>query len=240
MANTLTPLPVLQVDRQKLMRVYGALMWSMGKVRPRQGGREGGREGGKEGGRAGNQLHGSILIGTSLSPSLPPPPPPPSLSPSWQVMKTPEVLRVYVGSFWDQPLMYRENKELFEMEENDLMKDLKDLPRYAPLSPSFLLLFVLDEHPPTLSSPGPPRPLPPSLPPLHPSARNSAMRKINELVKRTRLLRVHAYIIGYLKEQMPMFMGREKMQVRRKGREDERGRRWRGRAGRGGRQGKGR
>jgi hypothetical protein len=39
------------------------------------------------------------------------------------------------------------------------------------------------------------------------------MRKINELVKRTRLLRVHAYIIGYLKEQMPMFMGREKMQV---------------------------
>ncbi|TFJ82953.1 hypothetical protein NSK_005726 [Nannochloropsis salina CCMP1776] len=108
-----------QVDRQKLMRVYGALMWSMGKV-----------------------------------------------------MKTPEVLRVYVGSFWDHPLMYRENKELFEMEEKDLMKDLKDLPR------------------------------------------NSAMRKINELVKRTRLLRVHAYIIGYLKEQMPIFMGREKMQER--------------------------
>lgn len=44
--------------------------------------------------------------------------------------------------------------------------------------------------------------------------RNSAMRKINELVKRTRLLRVHACLIGYLKEQMPMFMGREKMQER--------------------------
>jgi hypothetical protein len=40
------------------------------------------------------------------------------------------------------------------------------------------------------------------------------MRKINELVKRTRLLRVHACLIGYLKEQMPMFMGREKMQER--------------------------
>ena len=43
-----------QIDRQRLMRVYGALMWSIGKV-----------------------------------------------------VKTPEVLRVYVGSFWDQPLMYQ-------------------------------------------------------------------------------------------------------------------------------------
>ena len=65
-----------QVDRQKLMRVYGALMWSLGKV-----------------------------------------------------VKTPEVLRVYVGSFWDQTLMHTDNAELFEMEENDLMKDLKELPR---------------------------------------------------------------------------------------------------------------
>jgi len=77
---------------------------------------------------------------------------------------------VYVGSFWDQPLFYQDNRELFEMEEKDLMNDLRDLPR------------------------------------------NSALRKINELVKRTRLLRVHACLIGYLKEQMPMFMGREKMQ----------------------------
>lgn len=45
-----------QVDRQKLMRVYGALMWSLGKV-----------------------------------------------------IKSPEVLRVYIGSFWDQPLMYEDN-----------------------------------------------------------------------------------------------------------------------------------
>src|SRR6056297_779266 len=67
-------------------------------------------------------------------PSLPPFPPS-------QVMKTPEVLRVYVGSFWDHPLMYRENKELFEMEEKDLMKDLKDLPRYfPPTHPPFVFL----------------------------------------------------------------------------------------------------
>jgi len=65
-----------QVDRQKLMRVYGALMWSLGKV-----------------------------------------------------MKTPEVLRVYIGSFWDQPLIHSDNRELFDMERDDLMNDLKNLPR---------------------------------------------------------------------------------------------------------------
>lgn len=56
------------------------------------------------------------------------------------------------------------------MEEKDLMKDLKDLPR------------------------------------------NSAVRKINELVKRVRLCKVHAYIIGHLREQMPMLMGHNKKQ----------------------------
>lgn len=107
----------MQVDRQKLMRVYGALMWSLGKV-----------------------------------------------------MKTPEVLRVYVGSFWDQPLQCTDNKELFELEERDLMRDLRDLPR------------------------------------------NSALRKINELVKRIRMSKVHAYCIAYLREQMPMLMGHAKKQ----------------------------
>lgn len=106
-----------QVDRQKLMRVYGALMWSLGKV-----------------------------------------------------IKSPEALRIYVGSFWDQPLMINDNALLFEAEEADLMKDLKDLPR------------------------------------------NSAVRKINELVKRVRLCKVHAYIISYLKEQMPRLMGHAKKQ----------------------------
>jgi hypothetical protein len=73
-------------------------------------------------------------------------------------MKTPEVLRVYVGSFWDHPLMYRENKELFEMEEKDLMKDLKDLPRYfspslrpAPLP--FYSLFFFPLFQPYISHP---------------------------------------------------------------------------------------
>ena len=106
-----------QVDRQRLLRVYGALMWSIGKV-----------------------------------------------------IKTPEVLRVYVGSFWDEPLQYEDNAALFEMEQEDLMRDLRDLPR------------------------------------------NSAVRKINELVKRVRIAKVHAYICSSLREQMPMLMGHAKKQ----------------------------
>mmetsp|Transcript_96329 Transcript_96329/g.274498 ORF Transcript_96329/g.274498 Transcript_96329/m.274498 type:complete len:573 (+) Transcript_96329:392-2110(+) len=106
-----------QIDRQRLMRVYGALMWAMGKV-----------------------------------------------------LKTPEVLRVYIGSFWDQPLLYEDLANLFEKEENDLMSDLRDLPR------------------------------------------NSAVRKINELVKRARLAKVNAHLISYLKSQMPSFSGHAKKQ----------------------------
>ena len=41
----------------------------------------------------------------------------------------------------------------------------------------------------------------------------SAVRKINELVKRVRLAKTHAYIISYLKEQMPSFMGLAKKQA---------------------------
>ena len=105
------------IDRQKLMRVYGALMWSIGKV-----------------------------------------------------LRTPEVLRVYIGSFWEQPLVHDQLASLFDVEEADLMHDLKELPR------------------------------------------NSAIRKINELVKRARLLRVHVYIIVYLKSQMPSITGQAKKQ----------------------------
>jgi hypothetical protein len=43
--------------------------------------------------------------------------------------------------------------------------------------------------------------------------RNSAVRKINELVKRVRLSKVHAYIIAHLKEQMPVMMGHAKKQA---------------------------
>ena len=79
-----------QVDRQKLLRVYGALMWSLGKV-----------------------------------------------------IQSPEALRVYLGSFWDQPLQHQDNAELFEMEERDLMRGLyskyRIIKSIKPLNP---YLFV--------------------------------------------------------------------------------------------------
>lgn len=68
------------VDHQQLMRVYGALMWSLGKV-----------------------------------------------------LQTPEVARVYIGSFWNEPLHFDMNRRLFEDEEQDLFKDLNTLPRNATL-----------------------------------------------------------------------------------------------------------
>jgi len=106
-----------QIDRQQLMRVYGALLWSLGKT-----------------------------------------------------MTSPEVTRVYVGSFWQEPLKNKDNSALFEMEESDLMKDLAILPR------------------------------------------QSAVRKINELVKRIRKVKTLAYIIAHLKGQMPALMGKDKKQ----------------------------
>ncbi|KAH0435512.1 hypothetical protein IEQ34_026593 [Dendrobium chrysotoxum] len=71
-----------QIDTQQLMRVYGALMWSLGKV-----------------------------------------------------LNTPEVMRVYIGSFNDKPVNEAAvgpiGKDLFEREQDDLLSDLKDVPKKA-------------------------------------------------------------------------------------------------------------
>lgn len=69
-----------QISTQQLMRVYGALMWSLGKI-----------------------------------------------------INTPEVVRVYIGSFWAQPLLIADNRKLFEAEEQDLFSDIQGLPRNAAL-----------------------------------------------------------------------------------------------------------
>merc|ERR1712190_437083 len=106
-----------RVTTPQLMRVYGALMWSLGKV-----------------------------------------------------IDTPEVSRVYIGSFWDEPLTNDEQRRLFESEENDLYTNIAQLPRSAAVS------------------------------------------KLNDLIKRARLAKVHAYILEHLKKKMPSMMGKDKEQ----------------------------
>ena len=43
---------------------------------------------------------------------------------------------------------------------------------------------------------------------------NAVMRRINELVKRARSVKVHAYIIHYLRKQMPYMIGKSDKQKR--------------------------
>eukprot|EP00636_Phaeomonas_parva_P006397 CAMPEP_0118879696 /NCGR_PEP_ID=MMETSP1163-20130328/19432_1 /TAXON_ID=124430 /ORGANISM="Phaeomonas parva, Strain CCMP2877" /LENGTH=457 /DNA_ID=CAMNT_0006815911 /DNA_START=88 /DNA_END=1458 /DNA_ORIENTATION=+ len=103
------------VSQQQLMRVYGALMWSLGKV-----------------------------------------------------MGTPEVCRVYMGTFWEHPPNNPETANLLRQEMEDMMHDLWILPRMG------------------------------------------AVRKVNEIVKRSRKLRVQACLLDYLRDQMPTLMGAER------------------------------
>ncbi|KAI8987735.1 P-loop containing nucleoside triphosphate hydrolase protein [Mycotypha africana] len=70
------------VSQQQLMRVYGAMMWSLGKV-----------------------------------------------------VQTPEVMRVYLSSFWTEkpPNSFEDCRDLIEAESKDLLRDLKELRRNAAI-----------------------------------------------------------------------------------------------------------
>ena len=105
------------MDSQALLRVYGALMWSLGKV-----------------------------------------------------VNSPEASRVFLGSFWEMPLKMLDNKVLLEREKRDLLDEIIALPQ------------------------------------------NAIVRRINELVKRARSVKVHAFIIHYLRKQMPYILGKTEKQ----------------------------
>lgn len=89
-----------------------------------------------------------------------------------KVVQTPEVCRVFMGSFWDYPLRCTEHGPLLEREKADLLRELVALPQ------------------------------------------NAVVRRINELVKRARSVKVHAYIIHYLRKQMPYVLGKADKQQR--------------------------
>mmetsp|Transcript_69831 Transcript_69831/g.194158 ORF Transcript_69831/g.194158 Transcript_69831/m.194158 type:complete len:444 (-) Transcript_69831:104-1435(-) len=48
-----------------------------------------------------------------------------------QILRTPEVARVYISSFWDQPYQYDYHKRLFDEDKENLMLELHALPRTA-------------------------------------------------------------------------------------------------------------
>jgi len=108
-----------QITNQELMRVYGALMWSLGKT-----------------------------------------------------INTPEVVRVYIGSFWSpkNPVSMGDQAALLEAEQADLLHHLRNLPK------------------------------------------DSAIRKINEMIRRAKQVRVHGIILSQLRAQMPSFWGKSSKQ----------------------------
>eukprot|EP00931_Biecheleriopsis_adriatica_P048977 TRINITY_DN28315_c0_g1_i1.p1 TRINITY_DN28315_c0_g1~~TRINITY_DN28315_c0_g1_i1.p1 ORF type:complete len:504 (-),score=104.49 TRINITY_DN28315_c0_g1_i1:57-1568(-) len=65
-----------EIDGENLVKVYGALMWNLGKI-----------------------------------------------------LWTPEVARMYIGSFWDRDYKSRDLERLLNQDRKDLMQELRDLPR---------------------------------------------------------------------------------------------------------------
>jgi len=84
-----------------------------------------------------------------------------------QVVSSPEVVRVYTGSFWEEPLMHDDFESMFERDELLLINELMNLPK------------------------------------------SSAERKVNDMVKRVRMIKVHICILAYVKNKMPRLFGKE-------------------------------
>jgi EH domain-containing protein 1 len=164
-----------QVDQQQLMRVYGALMWSLGRV-----------------------------------------------------FRTPEVVRVYLGSFdagsgvQKPPPRSPECAGLFEKEHAALLDDLRAVCRmrgafcfvwrgarenfpFLPENGISLSLWEKQQHPSNLA---PNRNQTTQRTAQLPG--RSAERKTNEFVKRVRALKIHLLLIGYVRKQVPALFGREK------------------------------
>lgn len=69
-----------QIDATNLVRVYGALLWNVGKV-----------------------------------------------------LRTPEVARVFISSFWDEPYRFQDHKVLFDEDKAAVLKELRGLPKTSLL-----------------------------------------------------------------------------------------------------------
>eukprot|EP01052_Picozoa_sp_SAG31_P024216 SAG31_NODE_2045_length_6576_cov_3.774587_1_plen_246_part_00 len=89
-----------------------------------------------------------------------------------KILQTPEVEKVYVGSFWGQPLKHLEHAEIFAQDKEKLLQEIHALPD------------------------------------------NSLTLKLNQLVRRVRLIKVHSFILAELRRRMPLFYGSAIVQTR--------------------------
>jgi len=98
-----------EIDGENLVKVYGALMWNLGKI-----------------------------------------------------LRTPEVARMFIGSFWEQEYKCKDLERLLNQDRKDLIQELRDLPR------------------------------------------NVCVRRVNEVVARARMVKVHMAICAALRARLPM------------------------------------
>ena len=100
------------MESQQLMRVFGALLWSLGKAQWAN--------------KRWKTSDHKILI--QIRPSCFTH----AFTPLW-VLTCPEVPRVYCGSWWDKPLRHSTFRILFEQEEQALFRDFRAMPQSAAL-----------------------------------------------------------------------------------------------------------
>lgn len=116
-------------------------------------------------------------------------------------MQTPEVSRVYLGSFWEAPLKLEDNRY-----GHISLCHGTAITRYNVYRADFCIMCciiyraLLEREKADL------------LQEMMSLPQNAVVRRINELVKRARSVKVHAYIIHYLKKQMPYMIGKSEKQ----------------------------
>ena len=212
------------VDMQQLMRVYGALLWSLakGKISREKywekgkvvGEKEARREKEREREREKKLIFFSFQKKKKKKNTL-------------SVFRSPEVCRVYVGSFnADKPPRTDVNPTgapLFKAEAEDLMSDL--VSSFFDFFLSFFSHFTFDPlaRPLSLSTLFSPSFFfsfqPPSKKKTQKHSQKqyaiparAADRKVNEFVKRVRAAKIHVLILGHLRRALPV-VGRAKAQA---------------------------
>ena len=84
-----------------------------------------------------------------------------------KIFDSPEVVRVYTGSYWNGALINSDFAKMFDKDEKLLVRELMDLPRCA------------------------------------------SERKVNQMVNRIRLVKVHVCILGTIRRLTPRFFGKK-------------------------------